>query len=291
MSPHLKGLILTALGVLCVVPDALLTRLIGAPALTVAFWRAGLSGLAVGGYVLATMRPGALGAVFAQGWPVAIYGAGIGVSGLLFVIAVQATLVAHVVLAIATMPLVAAIFGRIFLGERIGPRLIATMLGVAIGLVIVAAGTGNTPGPGRATLAGDLAAVGVIIAFAAALTAARKVRAVSLVPVIPLANLAVAALIWPFAHPLAVPAGHWPLVALHGGVFIALSTALLSLGPRYLAPAEVALLILLEVVLAPLLVWAVLDEALAPATLVGGGLVVASLVISNLVALTRSRRG
>lgn len=42
--------------------------------------------------------------------------------------------------------------------------------------------------------------------------------------------------------------------------FIAVATCFLTLGPRYISSAEVSLLILLESVLAPLLVWAVVGE-------------------------------
>jgi GPH family glycoside/pentoside/hexuronide:cation symporter len=57
---------------------------------------------------------------------------------------------------------------------------------------------------------------------------------------------------------------------MHGGIFIAASTCLLAIGPRYITSAEVALLILLESILAPLLVWWVLEEAIGRATLIGG---------------------
>ena len=62
------------------------------------------------------------------------------------------------------------------------------------------------------------------------------------------------------------------------------------LGPRYLSSAEVALLILLESVLAPLLVWAVVGEDPGRWALVGGAVVIGALLVSNLIALRRRRR-
>lgn len=44
MSDQAKGLLITCLGVLFVVPDSLFVRLIDAEALTIAFWRLFLAG-------------------------------------------------------------------------------------------------------------------------------------------------------------------------------------------------------------------------------------------------------
>ena len=48
MNDHLKGLLITTLGVLLVIPDALFVRLIGAEPMVTAFWR----GLTAGSVVL-----------------------------------------------------------------------------------------------------------------------------------------------------------------------------------------------------------------------------------------------
>ena len=44
MTDHAKGLLITTLGVLFIVPDSLFTRLIDADMVTVAFWRNATSG-------------------------------------------------------------------------------------------------------------------------------------------------------------------------------------------------------------------------------------------------------
>ena len=52
---------------------------------------------------------------------------------------------------------------------------------------------------------------------------------------------------------------------------------------RHLAPHEIALLALLEVVLGPLWVWLGVGEAPTSSTLQGGALVLAALVLNELV--------
>jgi drug/metabolite transporter (DMT)-like permease len=103
------------------------------------------------------------------------------------------------------------------------------------------------------------------------------------------AYLLAALMVLPFATPSQAMPSQAGLVLMHGA-FIACSTSLMTLGPRYLSTPEVSLLILLESVLAPLLVWAVVGEDPGAWALLGGAVVIGALLVSNLVALRRRRR-
>lgn len=285
MSDQSKGLLITLIGVLCVLPDALFIRLIEAPALTVSFWRSLTSGLGLSAAALVLMGPGAFGRVLGAGPPAWIYMLCTGGSGVLFVLAVKMTSVANVVFIIAAMPIFAALFSRLFLGEPISGRMVWTMVAVVPGLALIAYGSGETHG---AHWSGDLLALGVAAVFAAGLTAARQVRAVSMVPGAALAALGVALALYWVTDPWSVPNGQWHWVVMHGA-FMTISATGLALGPRYITSAEVALLILLESVLAPVLVWAVVDEAPGRWAVAGGAVVIVALALSNMVALRRRR--
>ena len=104
MNTHLKGLIITALGVLFVVPDSLFVRLIDGDAASIAFWR----GITAGSVILT-------GVLLFQGQRDIREGGKTGKHGLLyafliaitapgFVFAVGLTSVANVVFIIASMP-------------------------------------------------------------------------------------------------------------------------------------------------------------------------------------------
>lgn len=285
MSDHLRGLLLTILGVLFLVPDSLFVRLIEAEPLAIAFWR----GLIAGGLILAfvLMREGA-GAVASvlragpQAWAYIVF---FGISAPGFVLAVSLTSVANVVFILAAMPVFAAIFSRIWLGEPISARMIWTMLGVFVGLGVILSGSHETEG---ASWQGDLVALMVSFLFAAALTAVRGLRNRSMLPAVPVAMIGAACLIAPFADVMGPLREYWPLVLAHG-VFIAGAAGLMVLGPRYLSSAEVSLLILLESVFAPLLVWYVIGENPGAWALAGGAIVIVVLLASNLVMLVRMR--
>ena len=164
--------------------------------------------------------------------------------------------------------------------------MVLTILAVACGLAVIAYGSGTNE---ATSYYGDAIALGVAATFAIALTAARKRRDVPMVPAVPIAFLAAALVLLPFADVWSIPDGQWWMVGLHGAVVVVVSMCLLSIGPRYITSAEVALLVLLESVLAPLLVWAVLGENPGQWVLAGGVIVIGALLVSNLVALMRRR--
>lgn len=286
MTDQAKGLLITFLGVLFVVPDSLFARLIDASALTVAFWRLLLAGGVSALWIFATSGLAPFRAVLATGRYGLIYMIGVGSSGVLFILAVRLTSVANVVFIIASLPVFASILSRIFLQEAFGTRTWLTIAAVVPGLAIIAYGSGETAG---ASLSGDLLALSVSALFAAALTAARRVRMTSMVPGVAMGYVAAAFVILPFSAPLSVPSEQVSLVAAHGALIL-VSSVLLALGPRYITSAEVGLLVLLESVLAPLLVWGVLAEFPGTYTLFGGAIVIFALLLSNVVLLLRQRR-
>ncbi len=287
MSDQAKGLLITLFGVLFVVPDSLFVRLIAADALTIAFWRLLLAGGLSALWVLLTAGTDPFRAVLRSGRYGVIYMIGVGASGVLFVVAVSLTSVANVVFIIASLPIFASILSRVFLSEPFGVRTWLTIAAVVPGLAIIAYGSGETQ---NASLTGDLLALSVSALFAAALTAARRVRNVSMVPGVAMAYILAACLIAPFADPLSMPLDQAPLVLGHAGVILA-SSVLLAIGPRFITSAEVGLLVLLESVLAPLLAWAVVGENPGAYALLGGGIVIGALVVSNLVLLLRQFNG
>jgi drug/metabolite transporter (DMT)-like permease len=210
---------------------------------------------------------------------------GVGASGVLFILAVSLTSVANVVFIIAALPVFAALYSRIFLGEPISMRMVLTIAAVMAGLFIIAYGSGENR---TSSLAGDALALSVAALFAAALTAARKAKAVSMVPGVAMGYILCACAILPFSDPLSVPQVQIPLVVAHGGLILG-SSVLLAIGPRYITSAEVGLLILLESALAPLLAWAVVGENPGPYALAGGIVVIGALFLSNLWLLRRLR--
>ena len=285
MNDHLKGVLLTSTGVLAIVPDSILIRLIDAPHLTIVFWRAALTTLTL--FV-------ALGIYYRKALPSRLRDMGLtGIAyGILssagiscFVLAVQHTTIASATMIVATTPVFAALVSRIFLGERLSLRTLLTIIFCLGGIGIITGG-GSLGGSG---FLGEAFALGTAIALASSLTIARAARHMSMIPAAALgylfASLATAA----FAAPSQMQPADFAYAALLGCFFIPIGVSLLTLGPRYISSAEVSLLLLLEGTLAPLLAWYVLDEVPAMRTFVGGAIIIAAIVISNLAALWKPK--
>ncbi len=286
MSDQLKGLIITTCGILFVVPDALFIRLIDAEPLVIAFWRAFLTGTVLFVGLLLLNRRNFIPSLRATGKMGLFYIFFAGSSSIFFVLAISNTSVANVVFILAAMPVFAAFYSWIFMGERLNRHMIITILFVIMGLSIIAYGSSDTE---SSHWLGDLFALIASAFFAVAITAARTVRPVSMVPAAPVAYLGAAFILFWFVEPMAIHPDQYWLVVLHGGGFIAVSTVLLAIGPRFITSPEVALLILLESIIAPILVWFFIGEEPGEWALIGGAIVISVLFISNMMILMRKK--
>jgi len=165
-------------------------------------------------------------------------------------------------------------------------RMILTILGALVGIAIIATASGDGS-PQR--WIGDLAAIGVALSLGIAFTTVRHTPDLPIVPSLTLAYLIAATIAALLTPTFALHGMEWVWITINGGIFVPLGFALMAIGPRYITSAEVSLILLLEAVLAPLLVWAVLGENPGSRVLLGGTIVIAVLLFSNLWSLRRQR--
>jgi drug/metabolite transporter (DMT)-like permease len=285
MTERTKGLLITFVGVMAIIPDALLVRLVVADEWTTLFWRGVLTAISITVALVITHRRqtflrfaqiGALGV-----WLAALFAGG----AICFVVAITLTKVANVLFIVATTPLYAAIIARVFLGERVPLRIWIAIGFAMVGVAVIASASATR---GADSVLGDALAFLAALSMAVTLSLARKARSHSMVPAMALAGVLYALAILPCASPLDVSAADVCWLALMGLVFVPLGFSMLTIAPRYLPTPEVSLLLLLEAVLGPLLVWWVVGESPGSRGLIGGGIVVATLLVLNVVALRTS---
>lgn len=283
MTERSKGLLITFLGVLFVVPDSLFVRLIDSDPMTTAFWR-GLVGGSFIFFVLIFLKGiYVFKPVLKSGYPGVIYIFLIGSTTPAFVLAVTHTSVANVVFIFASIPIFSIIFSFIFIGEKILLSTFITSFIVIIGLTIIAYGSQTSE---ISSWKGDMWAIYVSAAYAGALTSLRKLKEISMVPTVPVAFLGSALIILIFHFPFEDFNEKFILFLSHG-FFIGVASWLLTLGPRYLSSPEVSLLILLETVFAPILVWVIIGESPGYWAIVGGSIIILTLFIFNLYKLSK----
>lgn len=285
MNDHSRGLFVTILGVLFIMPDSLFVRLIDGDPFVISFWRGMIAGLVVLIGILVFHRAPRFSSLQHTGWAGVAYILLLASTTPAFVLAVSNTSVANVVFIFASTPVFAAVFSLIILGEPISKRLSIAMTFVLIGLGIIAYGSKSME---IANWKGDLWATYVAAAYALALTLVRKVKETTMIPAIPIAYIGGALVIGSFHSPIDGFSEQWPLFLTHG-VLIGLASCFLTLGPKYISSAEVSLIIMLESVLAPVLVWAIIGENPGSLAILGGTIVVVSLIIYNILRLRSSR--
>jgi drug/metabolite transporter (DMT)-like permease len=186
-----------------------------------------------------------------------------------FVLALNLTSVANVLFIQAAAPIVAALLGRIFLGEHPSRRTWLAML-VALGGVGLLVG-----GPGIGLSAGILVAIVVMLAFAVGIVLVRRHSEVSMAPATCLSQVMVSNMGGLGGHDVA-------LLAVLGIGQMGLGILFITLGARLIPAAQVALIMLLETVLGPMWVWIVRSETPPTITLVGGFIVLAAVMYQTL---------
>jgi drug/metabolite transporter (DMT)-like permease len=107
----------------------------------------------------------------------------------------------------------------------------------------------------------------------------RHRREVSMAPATCLSQLIVLVVAAPFADPSQADARDLGLLIALGVSQIGLGLVFLTIGGRLIPAAEVALITLLEIVLGPLWVWLAYEERPSAATVAGGVVVVAAVVV------------
>lgn len=201
--------------------------------------------------------------------------------------AIQTTSVANAMLLFAIAPFLAAVLGRIVLGERVRP---ATWAAITVALVGVAIMVSDDSGSG--TLTGNLAALGSAGGFAVFTVALRKGRSIEMMPAVFLSGLLGMALTGTVCAITGASIVLTPWdggVALTMGVFqVGLGLVLYTIGSKSVPAVELTLLSLAEVVLGPVWVWLVLGESVGATTLTGGAILLGA-IIGNALSGTRRR--
>ncbi|MBV7333543.1 DMT family transporter [Chloroflexi bacterium TSY] len=285
LSPYAKGLLITALGVVIISPDGLLTRLIGTDPWTYAFWRGLLFGLAIWGGIFAIHRHKGWSYLTGLGWPGLLFALIFSSGSILFVYAFTTTTIANTLFIVSTSPVFTALIGHYFLHDLIPMRTYITICVVLIGIAIIAFAGGTNSGH----FWGNWAALGTALTSAINFSLTRRFRHIDMVPAVGAGGLLSVLLTFPLAEPLSIAPAQWPYLLFLGLFILPASFSLIFIGPRYVPAAEVNLMTLLEAILGPLLVWWAIGESLGIHTLIGGTIIITALALNTAIPLLSSR--
>jgi drug/metabolite transporter (DMT)-like permease len=284
LSDHAKGLALTAFGGLTLTVDIPLIRLAAGDNWTILFLRSGTTLLATL-VIWAVWRsfssktpqliPGRLGLVVA-----ALYGVG----SVAFIIAVYNTSTANLVFILAFNTMFAALLSWLFLKERPRPATLLAMLLMIVGVLII---VWDSVGSGQ--MLGNLMALTSAFCIACAITISRASgREMGFTSLIGVLFPFVVAGVMVSETGLNVSAPWW--IIFNGAVVMPIAFFCLANGPKYLSSPEVAMFYLLETVLAPIWVWMIFAEVPTRNSLIGGTILIVTLVAHSLWQLHDGRK-
>lgn len=233
--------------------------------------------------VLAVRHRRRVFAEFRKGGGAAIIGAlclGVAFSG--FIFSLLHTTVANAVFILCASPFFTAPLAWLVLGERVRPATWVAMVFAMIGVAIMVGG-----GIRSGALLGNLMALFAVAGFAGFAVALRRGRHTDMLTLACLAGVFTAVVAALMSDGFAMSAYDLGLCAIMGLVQMSAGMVLFTKGSRHVPAAELALLLLTEVMLAPIWVWLWIGEVPRAWTLIGGAVIFAAIIGHAITGMRR----
>lgn len=282
-STHARGVALVCVSAIAFSTAGLFTKGVSADAWTVIFWRGVSAALFTLGYALlrGDFRR-ELREFGAAAWGSTL----LNVSGTAaFIPAFKLTSIANVALIWASAPFVTALLAWVLLKERPSRRVVLASCVAIIGVFVVISGS-----LGGGTLLGDALAFWMTLMIAGMMVLYRRYPQTPVLLPNALASIALLPVALWFTTPMQVISTELMLLLLFGVLF-ALASVTFTMGARILPPTEAALLSALETPLAPIWAFLLLSEIPTGAAVVGGAMIMAALIWSQMRGRSTLRVG
>ncbi len=209
-----------------------------------------------------------------MGWPGGMVATSFTIATTCFIVAINYTTVANVVLIQAGVPLFAALGSRVFYRERISPLTWASIATVIAGVAIMMSEKLN----GSVSPVGDALALMIALVFATTTVLTRRYPNVRMTPAACLGGVVAALIASTQAVTLAVTPEQLGILYVFGVFNLGLGMALFVTGARLIPSALAALLGTAETMLSP--VWVAIFNGEIPdvRAIIGGTLILAALL-------------
>ena len=281
---YTKAFSITTLGMILMSFESPLIKMTHVPAQTFTFYF-GLCMFAMMNITLYSKHKNRIGTIYKNHLSSIVWsGLCIGLSNFLFILAIKHTSVASAVFILSTGPLVSAMIAFIFFKQKTPQRTFGAIFFVFIGLAIILFNDlelGN--------MEGNLYAFGCVFAFVSMLSVLERDKEANRLACFGTGAL-IASLLAAMTAPMLIPDSYslWIIVFM-GALLTPLSRAFIGIGTKVLPSVEVALLTIIEPVLAPFWVWILMDEKPHLNTLIGGAIIVTTLIVHSMMAYKEAK--
>ena len=269
------GPLLVFLGAFCLSFGGLIVKSFeGASLWQILFWRQFFFVILVSIFLLITYKKKVFIALYESGMPGLFGGIILGFGFSAYVFAMYNTTVANTNFIIQTQAIFLAIFGYLFLKEKIS-KLTLTSIILAISGIILMVGSSLSPGQ----FLGNIVAFIMPSSFAVLIIIVRKYPNVDMVPLQLFAGI-VAALIGYFIYTKIIISVNDLFLAFIAGFFqVGLGFIFITIGAKKTMSAMVGILMMTEAVFGPLWAWIFLDEKPQFIALIGGSIIIFAVFI------------
>jgi len=282
----LPGPFLVFLGAFCLSFGGLIVKSFeGATLWQILFWRQLFFVVLVSIFLLLTYKKKVFIALYESGLPGFFGGIILGCGFSAYVFAMYKTTVANTNFIIQTQAIFLAIFGYLFLKEKISKLTLISIILAITGIILM---VGNSLSPGQ--LSGNLVAFIMPISFAVLIIIVRKYPNVDMVPLQLFAGI-VAMLIGYFVSTKINISTNDILLAFIAGFFqVGLGFVFITIGAKKTLSSMVGILMMTEAVFGPFWAWMFLEETPKFIALIGGSIIIIAVLIQFFSLLKNAKK-
>ena len=228
-------------------------------------------------FLLATYKKNTINVIKDAGYPALIGGLVMSLSFIAYVYSMTITTVANVVFIISTQTMFLAIFGYIFLKEKIS---FICFISIVLAMVGISIMVGDSFFSG--SFLGNIVALAIPINFSILVMIIRKYKNLDMVPAIFYSGVfsIIYGLILSESYSFS---NHDLLMGFFLGVpQLAFGFICITIGSRTTASTTVGLLMLTETLFAPIWVWLFLNEVPPISVIIGGVIIIVAIIVNSL---------
>ena len=246
----------------------------GATLWQILFWRSIFYSILVGFFLLTTYKKNIFNSFYKSGMPGFIGGIILSLGFSAYVFAMYNTTVANTNFIIQTQAIFLAIFGYIFLKEKISKLTFASILLAFSGIILI---FGSSLSFGN--MSGNMAAFIMPISFATLILIVRKFPDTDMVPIQFIAGIGAIVIGYLFSSKIFISSHDIFLGFIAGFFQVGIGFILITIGARSTPSAIVGIIMLTEAVLGPLWAWLFVNENPPLVVLFGGTIIILAVML------------
>jgi drug/metabolite transporter (DMT)-like permease len=241
------------------------------------FWRAFFFTITLIIFIYCTYKKESVAVIKKSGFPGVIGGFAMSLGFTAYIVSMTETTVANVLFIISTQTIWLAIFGYLFLKEKITFKTFLSIILAMTGIAVMIGGSLNT-----GSLFGNLIALFIPINFAFLILLIRKFSKLDLVPALFYGGIIIIIISFFIADTILISKHNLLVAFLLGSFQHACGFICIVIGARSTPAVVVGLLMLVETLLGPLWVYLFLNEIPPMSVFLGGSIIIIAVIFKTL---------